>query len=808
MINNVHSIAMPSSPQLTSNPKTNSYNDKKQEQSSSSSESLFDLETYVSRYDSLSHTLLQRLLFLVNRRHAPSSTAHTTVDNLTYVTTGSNNNGSITSGTTSDTNPTNGRVNEEEFTFERIIYSMVETQLKEMGNVNLYKAIFENKSSKKNSNRTQKMNLEDEISNHVENINNKAPLVHDTQRHVIPISTTNVNQEDLNTSTNTNYSKSSRNKTTENNPNLDLDTPPFGHHDVSKYYNCHHILTTATRNGTEVASTTSTVTHAANGTSTSSSTTPLVYDESFVNEITHSNNIKLATLEGCLSQASSHLAKESIRQAYMALAEFHRIRGNFTIAVSHLLRAKEYCSHVRQISHVILLLAEVSLETRNFIDVIHHVNKAEYNIISNGINSAMSPHLDDNSNNAIRNNNNNYLNTASNTNTTGIPINSPSSSTVLMDITLQSQLALLSGIAHMSICQYKKAAMQFLSIHPDFQSNTNSNANSHPNHNTMANHSSPQQSSNTITTCSIASSEDIALYGGLLALASLDRLTIQTQLLGNGSSSPFSERLELVPPIRNALHYFVRADYSNCLNALNDAKRDWIDMDMYLNRFCVTNKHSSDTYTEKTMSTNHYKDASSTNPNLSSIPSIKQLPKLISDDLLQIIKDRLLVQYYAPYSVASLHTMTRIFQVPGQDIDLMEKWIVRLIHEGKIVNARIDSPACLLRSDSKVFLEQKKKHLTKKRVLDLGLHFKMEMDSMLFRLSCIDNNVMVVDDGTNSITLYDTSDVGSSSIGNNISSVHQHASSESYWKSDWQDNYMHDDSSQSDNPELTKMDMD
>lgn len=71
---------------------------------------------------------------------------------------------------------------------------------------------------------------------------------------------------------------------------------------------------------------------------------------------------------------------------------------------------------------------------------------------------------------------------------------------------------------------------------------------------------------------------DVAIYGGLCALASMTRVELQTKVLDN---SDFRNYLELEPHIRRAISHFVSAKYSACLSILDSYKADYL-LDIYL----------------------------------------------------------------------------------------------------------------------------------------------------------------------------------------------------------------------------------
>ncbi|ROT42765.1 COP9 signalosome complex subunit 1 [Sodiomyces alkalinus F11] len=119
---------------------------------------------------------------------------------------------------------------------------------------------------------------------------------------------------------------------------------------------------------------------------------------------------------------------------------------------------------------------------------------------------------------------------------------------------LQQYSKVVHGIAFMSLEQYRNAATAFLQI----------NAGKHFKATADYSH--------------IASPNDVAVYGGLLALATMDRQELQIHVLDNQNFRPI---LELESHIRKAISHFVNGRYSACLAILESYKPDYL-LDIYL----------------------------------------------------------------------------------------------------------------------------------------------------------------------------------------------------------------------------------
>lgn len=82
----------------------------------------------------------------------------------------------------------------------------------------------------------------------------------------------------------------------------------------------------------------------------------------------------------------------------------------------------------------------------------------------------------------------------------------------------------------------------------------------------------------------ILTSNDVAVYGGLCALASMDRNELQRRVLENTS---FRNFLELEPHIRRAISFFCNSKFRPCLDILDAYRTDYL-LDLHLQRHVPT----------------------------------------------------------------------------------------------------------------------------------------------------------------------------------------------------------------------------
>ncbi|KAF6202495.1 hypothetical protein GE061_002891 [Apolygus lucorum] len=172
------------------------------------------------------------------------------------------------------------------------------------------------------------------------------------------------------------------------------------------------------------------------------------------------------------------------------------------------------------------------------------------------------------------------------------------------------KLKCAAGLAELASKKYKQAARQFLQVnldHADFPD--------------------------------LLSPNNIAVYGGLCALATFDRSDLQKFVI---QSSSFKLFLELEPQLRDIIFKFYESKYATCLKLLDDIK-DNLYLDMYLA------PHVNTLYTQ--------------------------------------IRNRALIQYFSPYQSAD---MAKMAQALNTTVPSLEDELMQLILDGQI-QGRIDS---------------------------------------------------------------------------------------------------------------------
>ena len=131
----------------------------------------------------------------------------------------------------------------------------------------------------------------------------------------------------------------------------------------------------------------------------------------------------------------------------------------------------------------------------------------------------------------------------------------------------------------------------------------------------------------------IISPNNVAIYGGLCAMASFDRNELHKNFI---SSSLFKLFLELEPQLRDAISKFYESKYANCLSILDEIK-DNLLLDLYL------------------------------------APHV--------NTLYSHIRNKALIQYFSPYLSADMNKMSSAFNT---SVSALEDELMQLILDGQI----------------------------------------------------------------------------------------------------------------------------
>lgn len=180
------------------------------------------------------------------------------------------------------------------------------------------------------------------------------------------------------------------------------------------------------------------------------------------------------------------------------------------------------------------------------------------------------------------------------------------------DATAQATVKVITGVAELGLGHLEEAAKAFTQV---------------PAYNADVDYSH------------IASSNDVAIYGALLALATMDRQDLQSKVM---DSKAFRTYLEFEPTLRKAINLFINGRYSNCLSILESGRSNYL-LDIYLQ------KHISNIYAR--------------------------------------IRSKCIVQYFVPFSCVTIKSLDDAFAQPGQSV---QNELATMIREGAL-QARIDA---------------------------------------------------------------------------------------------------------------------
>ncbi|KAL2764483.1 COP9 signalosome complex subunit 1 isoform 1 [Daubentonia madagascariensis] len=184
----------------------------------------------------------------------------------------------------------------------------------------------------------------------------------------------------------------------------------------------------------------------------------------------------------------------------------------------------------------------------------------------------------------------------------------------------------------------------------------------------------------------LLSPSNVAVYGGLCALATFDRQELQRNVI---SSSSFKLFLELEPQVRDIIFKFYESKYASCLKMLDEMK-DNLLLDMYLA------PHVRTLYTQ--------------------------------------IRNRALIQYFSPYVSADMHKMAAAFNTT---VAALEDELTQLILEG-LINARVDSHSKILYAR-----DVDQRSTTFEKSLLMGKEFQRRAKAMMLRAAVLRNQIHV-----------------------------------------------------------------
>ena len=191
---------------------------------------------------------------------------------------------------------------------------------------------------------------------------------------------------------------------------------------------------------------------------------------------------------------------------------------------------------------------------------------------------------------------------------------------------MEAKLSAAAGLAQLASSNYKNAALSFLECNPRMVQARLDDPNSDEAYN------------------EVLTPNDVATYGAICALATMDRNELQVLVLDN---SNFRNYLELEPHLRRAISAFVACKYSLCLEILESYRPDYL-LDVYLSR--------------------HF------------------------TELFNLVRNKAIIQYFVPFSAVTFSSLASSFNA---DEGTIVKTLAELI-KSEALPARLDIEKGLL----------------------------------------------------------------------------------------------------------------
>lgn len=246
------------------------------------------------------------------------------------------------------------------------------------------------------------------------------------------------------------------------------------------------------------------------------------YDGEWARGVDERARARMEKLEADLQSSKALLIKESIRIAHLDVGDHHAARGDLPEALKAYVRSRDYVASPSHNIAMCLAVVRVASELGNWPLVLSYVSKAEAELASAG-GAAKQPQ------------------TAAG-----------GGGTLPSDPALGAKLAASAGLALLKSGRYKQAARRFCET--SFE---------------LAAGGFPE----------VLTPADVALYGGLCALATFERGELRRRVIHNPGFCSF---LELLPEIRDLVHGFYGAsDYTGFFRRL-ETLRAVASLDLHL----------------------------------------------------------------------------------------------------------------------------------------------------------------------------------------------------------------------------------
>ncbi|OSX79202.1 hypothetical protein BU14_0084s0016 [Porphyra umbilicalis] len=269
-------------------------------------------------------------------------------------------------------------------------------------------------------------------------------------------------------------------------------------------------------------------------------------DEVWVASVDAAAASELSRLTADLAQYKADQIKESIRLAYNETAAHYYDRGQLELALRDYLHSRDYVTIGRHVIDMCLHVAVVSLDLDRHIYVENYVAMADATPDSHGGVAASGAHAGG-------------MGGGGGGGSGSAGLSSMAADVEAAVAAAGPKLRCCSGLALLAAGKFRAAAIQF----------------------TSAPFTATDDASAAVLATNMSDAlalEDVAIYGGLCALATFEREEMASQVL---ASPAFGNYLELVPAVREALTDFHAARYGSSLAAVAALERE-ASVDFYL----------------------------------------------------------------------------------------------------------------------------------------------------------------------------------------------------------------------------------
>jgi COP9 signalosome complex subunit 1 len=264
-------------------------------------------------------------------------------------------------------------------------------------------------------------------------------------------------------------------------------------------------------------------------------------DPKWIEEATKKNQAEKMKLEVELKTYANNMIKESQRMGHRDLGAYFRSVGDYSTALKHHTKSREYCTTSQHVLDMCLSVLELLIEQRNYTHIPTYVFKADAALDAARASASKNEKEAPSGPSA--------------------PKMTATNKRSAEREKVQSKLDFATALSHIGQANYEKAAITFLKL------------------------GSAEQLGDWMG--QLVAPGDIAIYGTLCALASLSRPAIKAQLLEN---SIFGVYIEQEPYVRELVEAYMGSNFKSVLDLLaRYSTRHYIDIHLASHVHDLTN---------------------------------------------------------------------------------------------------------------------------------------------------------------------------------------------------------------------------